>query len=434
MYRKFTAPPTMSIQSTGSLIVDVTTDPLIGALNPIENAQITIKSHTSSGDSKTVAEFSTNSSGQTPIIEIPTPSLDLSLSPDPKSKPFTYFTVEANAMNYVPVKIFGSQVFSGVQSIQPIHLSSSLNRFNRPSHRSLSEEITIGLPKLYGDFPPKIPEIEIKDTTEAGFIVLDSVIVPEFVIVHDGVPSNTSAPSYTVSFKDYVKNVASSEVYPTWPVETLRANCIAIVSFTLNRIYTEWYRNKGKKFTITNSTAYDHAFFYGRNIFDTISEVVDDVFNTYVKRPNVTQPLLTQYCDGSRSTCPKWMSQWGSKSLGDSGKTSEQILRHYYGQDILLQQAPVVVGNPESYPGKSIREGDSGASVRTIQEQLNRIAKNYPLIKTVKTDGIFNSLTKESVKTFQKIFHLTQDGIVGKTTWYKLSEIYVAVTKIGELL
>ena len=250
--------------------------------------------------------------------------------------------------------------------------------------------------------------------------------------MHAGSPNDNTAPNCTVPFLDYISNVASSEIYPTWPKETIRANIIAIVSFTLNRVFTEWYRNQGKSYTITNSTAYDHAFFYGRNLFDTIVPEVNDVFDIFVKRPGVLQPLLTQYCDGVKSSCPNWMTQWGSKDLGDAGFSAEQILRNFYG-NIELSTAPTVEGNPESYPGSPLQIGSSGAAVRQLQTQLNRISQNYPLIPKVAVTGNFDSATADAVRTFQQIFHLTQDGIVGKNTWYEISRIYVAVSKLAEL-
>ena len=198
---------------------------------------------------------------------------------------------------------FGSQIFADVLSIQPIQPEA----FSR-SYRQ-GQIYIIGPPTLFGDFPPKIPEPELKDTGPAsGLVVLDSPIVPEYVIVHDGVPNNVNAPNFRLPYRDYIKNVASSEIFPTWPRSTIEANVLAIVSFTLNRVYTEWYRNQGKNFTITSSTAYDHAFFNGRNIFDSISRVVDDLFSTYILRTGHTQPLLTQYCDGVQVQCPTWMS------------------------------------------------------------------------------------------------------------------------------
>lgn len=431
MYRHI-YPPTLSRQSTGSLIVDATTDPALGPLTPLPGIQITVKQRTTTGET-TIAQLVTDENGQTPTIELPAPAFELSQEPETGETPYSPYIIEAQGANFIPAQVNGAQIFPTIRSIQPIRLIRSEAAIPVLASRQEVEEIIIGPPTLYGDYPPKIPETSIKDTTAPGFIVLPEVIVPEFVIVHAGTPNNTSATNYTVTYRDYIKNVASSEIYPTWPVETIRANVIAIISFTLNRVYTEWYRNRGKNFTITNSTAFDHAFFFGRDIFESISIEVDEIFDIYVKRPGVEQPLLTQYCDGAKVSCPNWMTQWGSKSLGDQGRNYQEILRYYYGQDITFPRAPVVEGNPESYPGTPLRLGSSGPAVRTIQEQLNRISNNYPLIPKVRTSGNFDEATEEAVRTFQNIFHLTPDGIVGRDTWYKISEIYVAVTRIAEL-
>lgn len=427
-------PPVLSRQSTGSLIVETTTDPAIGPLRPLPGIQITVKERQATGE-RIVAQLVTNANGQTPVIQLPAPPSELTEEPQTTETPFSPYIIEAQGENVIPTQINGTQIFSTIRSIQPIRLTPS----EAPipvvaSRQDVEENIIIGPPTLYGDYPPKIPETSIKNTATPGFIVLPEVVVPEFIIVHAGSPNNNSASNYTVTYRDYIKNVASSEIYPTWPTETIRANVIAIISFTLNRVYTEWYRNKGKTFTITNSTAFDHAFFFGRDIFDTISEQVDQIFDIYCKRPGVEQPLLTQYCDGAKVSCPNWMTQWGSKALGDEGRSYDEILRFYYGEDLTFPNAPVVAGVPESYPGTPLRLGDSGPAVRTIQEQLNRISNNYPLIPKVRTSGSFDEATQESVRTFQNIFHLTPDGIVGRDTWYKISEIYVAVSRIAELM
>lgn len=212
----------------------------------------------------------------------------------------------------------------------------------------------------------------------------------------------------------------------------MQANILAIQSFTLNRVFTEWYRNKGYDFTITSSTAYDHKWIPNRNIFESISNVVDEIFSNYLSRPGVLQPILTQYCDGKNVTCPNWMSQWGSKSLGDRGYTAIEILRNYYGSSMYINATDVISGIPSSYPGSPLRVGDSGDKVRQMQAQLNVISDAYPLIPKIAEDGIFGPATEEAVKTFQKIFKLTQDGIVGFQTWYKISEIYVGVSRIAE--
>ena len=253
------------------------------------------------------------------------------------------------------------------------------------------------------------------------------------MIVHDGHPTNVNAPKYWVPFKDYIKNVASSEVYANWPEETLKANILCIISFTLNRVFTEWYRNQGHDFTITSSTAVDQKYSHGRNIFTEISMVVDNLFNTYITRPGIRQPLFAQYCDGRRVSCPNWLSQWGSKYLGDQGYDAVSILRHYYGSDIYLANAPKVEGVPSSFPGTSLQTGSSGPNVRTIQEQLNTISNNFPAIPKVRVDGTFGEETRNAVLAFQRIFDLPQSGIVDFPTWYRISGIYVALARLAAL-
>ena len=280
---------------------------------------------------------------------------------------------------------------------------------------------------------PKIAESEVKDIQATGEVVLSRVVIPEYVIVHDGAVSDNTAKNYYVLYKDYIKNVASCEIYSTWPKETLRANILAIMSFTLNRVYTEWYRGKGKDFTITSSTAFDQKWINGKNTYDSISNVVDEIFNSYLSRPEVTQPILTQYCDGKRVSCPEFMSQWGSKALGDDGLSAIEILRYYYGDDMYINEAETISGIPASYPGYELTIGASGQKVRQMQEQLNVIAGDYPLIPKIRVDGIYGPATANSVKIFQKIFHLPETGVVDFATWYKISQIYVAVSRIAEL-
>ena len=216
-------------------------------------------------------------------------------------QPYSEYTIQVNASGYRPINISGISVLPDKTSIQNVRMETAT--VGNPLERN----IVITANTLYGNFPPKIPEDEIKPMPESGEIVLSRVVIPEYVIVHDGPPSDSSANDYYVRYRDYIKNVASSEIYATWPDAALRANILAIMSFTLNRVYTEWYRNKGYDFTITSSTAFDHKFVYGRNIFSNISNIVDEMFNSYLSRPNVRQPILTQYCDGQRVSCPNWM-------------------------------------------------------------------------------------------------------------------------------
>ena len=255
--------------------------------------------------------------------------------------------------------------------------------------------------------------------------------VPQTITVHLGAPS-ASAANVTVSFADYVKNVASSEIYPTWEESALRANILAIVSFALNRVYTEFYRSRGYDFDITNSTAYDQFFINGRSFFDNVSRIVDELFNNYLRRPGFVEPLAAKFCNGTTVTS-EGLSQWGSQNLALQGYNSTQILRSYYGNVEIVTNAPIR-GNTASYPGTPLRRGSSGPNVVIIQVALNRISQNYPAIpKLPNTDGIFGSGTEASVKKFQEIFNLTPDGIVGKATWYALVRLYTAVTSLSEL-
>ncbi len=257
-------------------------------------------------------------------------------------------------------------------------------------------------------------------------------VIPETITVHLGAP-NSSAENVTVSFADYIKNVASSEIYPTWPENAIRANIYAQISYALNRVYTEWYRARGYDFDITNSTAYDQSFVKGRNIFENINEIVDEIFNDYIRRQGFVEPLFATYCDGIEVSCDG-LSQWGSVTLAEEGLVPYEILTNYYGDDIDLVFDAPVMNVSDSYPGTPLRIGSSGDSVRRIQNQLNRISKNYPLIpKIPNPTGVFGVETEDAVRKFQQTFNMTADGIVGKGTWYQLQEIYVAVKKLADV-
>lgn len=255
--------------------------------------------------------------------------------------------------------------------------------------------------------------------------------VPSYITVHLGAPS-ASAANVTVSFPDYVKNVASSEIYPTWGESALRANILAIISFALNRVYTEFYRSRGYAFDITSSTAYDQNFINGRSFFQPISDIVDEIFNNYIRRVGFVEPLAAKFCNGTTVTCAG-LSQWGSEYLSRQGRNSMQILRYYYGDNIELVTDAPIRGQTSSYPGSPIRRGASGPAVVVIQAELNRISQNYPAIPKVTADGIFGPATESSVRIFQQVFGLTADGIVGKATWYQLVQVYTAVVRLSEL-
>ena len=261
-----------------------------------------------------------------------------------------------------------------------------------------------------------------------------SVAIPETITVHLGPPSS-NAQNVTVPFADYIKNVASSEIYPTWPEQAIRANIYAQVSYVLNRVFTEWYRAQGYDFDITNSTRYDQSFVQGRDIFENISEIVDDMFNDYLTRGNAIEPLFAQYCNGTTTTCPGGLSQWGTVPLAEQGMSAEEIVRYFYGDDInFVRNAPISPNLGGSWPGVTFRLGDISEEVRIIQNRLNRIAANYPNIpKIYPADGIFDADTERAVRAFQQQFNLTADGIVGRATWYRIAFIYNNVKRLSEL-
>lgn len=398
--------------------------------NPINNAKVKVTLYDSNDMIKDIVELKTDESGIANLQGIETPPLEYSLDENQTKRPYGICDVMVEKDGYSQTLVKGCQLFGDEEAIQPINLPL-LNR--RISLTRQENEILIQPNTLYGDFPPKIPETEEKELKEhTGQVVLPDVVIPEFVVVHIGTP-NTNGPNYTVKYKDYIKNVASSEIYSTWPSSAIRANIYAIISFTLNRVYTEWYRGKGKNFTITNSTAYDHAFSYGRNIYKNISNIVDEIFSRYMKRPGSKQPLLSQYCDGKSVKCPGWMTQWGSKYLADEGYTPYEILTNFYGTNLDLVTSREVKGIPISYPGYALKIGSKGTYVRDIQRYLNEISNNYPAIPKNIVDGIYGENTRKSVRKFQEIFNVNVSGVVEYDTWYAISNIYVAVTEIAEL-
>lgn len=415
MKHRIVYPAQMETQSLGYLRVRTMTQDVF----PIENATISIMSP--SDPELVLEQFNTDSTGLSEDIPLPAPPIDLSLEPS-QIQPYSNYDLQIVAPGFESAFFSDIEILPNVRAIQ----EATLN----PAPEPVENIFVISPHTLYGEYPPKIPEDEIKPTSETGEIVLSQVVVPEFVIVHDG-PPESNATNHYVRFTDYIKNVASSEIYATWPEESIYANVLAILSFTLNRVYTEWYRNQGFNFTITSSTAYDHKWINGRNIYDNISFIVDSVFVNYLSRPNVKQPILTQYCDGNRVQCPGWMTQWGSKNLADQGYSAIEILRNFYGSDIYINTAVQVSGVPSSWPGTNLSIGSSGNSVRTIQEQLNAISEAYPMISKIAVDGIYGQATANAVSTFQEIFNLPVTGVVDIATWYAISRIYVGVTRIG---
>lgn len=391
---------------------------------PVEDASVQI-SYTGDPDS-VIEEVKTDANGMIPEIQLPAPPLEYSMAPS-EYQPYAEYTFHISKEGFDDLDISGAEILPDATAIQRAVLSPQ-------AAPGAFEDIVIPAHTLYGEYPEKIPEDEIKPMDTAGEIVLSRVVIPEYVVVHDGSPNDSTAKDYYVRYRDYIKNVASSEIYATWPDNTIRANVLAIMSFTLNRVYTEWYRNKGYDFTITSSTAFDHKWMHGRNIFESISRIVDELFDNYLSRPGVRQPILTQYCDGQRVQCPNWMTQWGSKYLGDQGYSAIEILRNFYGSNMYINTAEEISGIPASWPGQPLDIGSSGSKVRQIQEQLNAIANAYPALPKISVDGVFGENTQNAVKKFQQIFGLPATGIIDYSTWYEIQEIYVGVTRIAELV
>ena len=405
---------------TGTLQISVVS--ALG-MSPIPGATVTI-SYTGAPDSP-IETLTTDESGQTPEINLKAPPRELSLTPDITEQPYSEYNIQVTAEGFETVLVSGSEILAGAYSLQPIRMN--------PLDVTEEEEKVVVIPPhtLFGEYPPKIPEEEIKPMNETGEIVLSRVVIPEYVIVHDGDPEDPTARNYWVRYKDYIKNVASSEIYPTWSESAIYANILVIQSFTLNRVFTEWYRGKGYDFTITSSTAYDQKWIYGRNVFEEIDYLVDSIFTNYLSRPGVRQPIFTSYCDGNRTRC-RGLSQWGSQSLAEQGYSAIDIIHYYYGNDMYINSADIISGVPSSWPGYDLTIGSSGEKVRQLQQQLNRIARNYPAIPTLVPDGIYGPDTADAVRMFQKIFHLPQTGIVDYPTWFEISDIYVGVTRISE--
>jgi len=371
---------------------------------------------------KIIYELTTDESGETEKISLETLERTLSLDPNFSGTPFISYNVLALANGFNSVHIVGIPILEGETAIQPIEFVPMRELQRTPT----VTEIQIGAPAVSttGNRYQEGPVTESR--------VLRQVVIPNPITVHLGSPG-ASASNVQVSFPDYVKNAASSEIYPTWPESSLRANIYAIITFALNRVYTEWYRSRGFNFDITNSTAYDQNFIYGRNIYESISRIVDEIFNEYVRRQGQTAPYFTSFCNGSTATCPG-LSQWGTVTLANQGLSPLQILRSYYPKDVEIAETNIITGIVSSYPGAALKTGSTGLDVQTIQTYLQRIRRNYPAIPAI-TDpaGVFGESTRAAVAKFQSIFNLTPDGIVGKSTWNKLSYLYTSVTRLAEL-
>ena len=365
----------------------------------------------------------TDATGSAADIPVEAPACALSLDEDNTTRPYAIVSLTAAKPGYRTVRIEGIQIFAGQITLA------------QPAMIPVTEE-----GKDIPDAPIVIPPHPLfagsggsgaQPVENCVPRVLDKVIIPKNITVHLGKPA-ASARNVTVSFRDYIANVASSEVYPTWPEQALRANIHCQISLALNRIYTEWYPSKGYTFNITNSTSYDQYYVHGRTVFDVMVRITDDIFNTYLRKRGTVNPYYSEYCDGKSVTCPG-LKQWGTVTLANQGRTALQILRYYYGSDIEIVRTSNIQSIPQSYPGSPLRQGDSGTAVFTLQRQLNRITKDYPFLGKLTVDGVFGSRMAATVRAFQKQFNLTADGVVGRQTWYKISYIYVSVKDLAEL-
>ncbi|MGL4449657.1 MAG: peptidoglycan-binding protein [Sarcina sp.] len=414
-----------------------------GSYVPISNCKVIIlKSDINFKNGSKVFRGFTDSQGLIDNIPLDTP--DLALSYKPNVLPYGIYTIGISKPGYNNLIIKGVQIFPKVRSHQYCSL-------NKSSGQTITETILIDehkqvtgskskkqgaiskSDKYYCD--PEVISSLIKKSQKnsKNKRILNKVIVPSTITVHAGSPYDDSAPNYTLPFVDYIKNVASSELYSTWDSSCLMANIYCIVSFALNRIFTEWYPSHGNNFDITNDTAYDQAFVYGRTTYSSIDTIVDKQFSSFIQIQGTNYPMFAEFCNGTSVTCPGWLSQWGAQSLANQGYYPYEILTYYYGSNINLVVASDVAGDPRSYPGKPLILGSTGPNVTKKQEQLNRIAQNFPLIPTLAIDGIFGPLTQSSVKVYQGVFNLPQTGIIDYATWYSMSRVYTSVMNYNEL-
>lgn len=389
---------------------------------PLNNVQIQIQA----AAGNTLYNLWTDENGDTPVVSLETKDKSFSQNPYYNGTPFISYHVLAEASGFDSLFVTDIPVFDGETAVLPVTLTPMQQMQRTP----VTKEIFIGKPAVAMNDAVEQKGTVIDPHTEP--YVLRQVVIPDPITVHLGTPGS-SASNVQVSFPDYVKNVASSEIYPTWPAAALTANIYAIITFALNRVYTEWYKARGYSFDITNSTAYDQYFVYGRPIYESISRIVDQIFNQYVRRQGQNAPYFTSFCNGTTATC-QGLSQWGTVTLADQGLTPIQILRSYYPDDIEIVETNIITGIVNSYPGTPLRVGSTGLDVQTIQTYLARIRRNYPAIPSITDEaGVFGDSTKAAVVKFQNVFGLAPDGIVGRSTWYKISSLYTAIARLAEL-
>ena len=385
---------------------------------PLENVQIQVLDD----EGNVLYRLTTDESGQTRTVPLETLDQSFSQDPDYLGTPYRAYGVTTQAQGFEPISVAGIPIFAEENAMLPLSFVPLQER----QEDKREEAIVLERPAVAASYARN------QQGMEADPRILRQVVIPNPITVHLGAP-DAAAANVSVPFLDYVKNVASSEIYPTWPKAAIRANVDAIMTFALNRVYTEWYKSRGYSFDITNSTAYDQYYAPGHPIYGSISDAVDEAFGEYVRRRGQNAPYFTSFCNGTSVTC-RGLSQWGTVSLANQGYSPLQILLYYYPNDIELASTDIVTGALSSYPGSPLRIGSAGLDVQTIQTWLKRIRQNYPAIPVI-TDptGTFGESTRAAVVKFQRVFDLTADGVVGKATWYALSNLYASVTRLAEL-
>jgi len=389
---------------------------------PLSGVKVTIRDH----QGRVLYSLTTDESGETQQISLDTVDKRFSLDPYYTGEQYAAYDLEAEKEGFNRIYINNVQIFDGENAIQPLSLIPMLQNQSVPA----THAFFLGKHAVEMTEPRNQVGAVIGDVL-APF-VLRHVIIPNPITVHLGAPASY-ASNVQVPFTDYVKNVASSEIFATWPQASLEANIYAIITFALNRVFTQWYRSRGYNFDITNSTAYDQYYQPGQTIYESISRIVDEIFNRYVRRPGQISPFFTSFCNGTTATCAG-LSQWGTVTLANQGRSALEILRYYYPNDIEISQTNIITGIVISYPGTALRLGSTGLNVQQIQTFLNRIRQNYPAIPIITDDpGVFGNTTQAAVTKFQSIFSLSADGIVGQSTWNKISSIYTAVVRLAGL-
>lgn len=398
----------------GYLIVSVYHD---NVAEPISDATVIIRGNNYE------QTFKTDSNGKTGTIELDAPLKIYSQTPQTEVRPYSIYQVEVIKSGYETTIINGVQILPDETSLQ----NAFLEAINPLAKSAPINVIDIPDNSLWGGSNNP----QQNQTTTSENRVFPQILIPEYIIVHDGAPTNTNAANYYVPFTDYIKNVASGEIYSTWPIESIRANVYAILSFTMSRIYSEWYRSQGYKFTVTSLPQYDQTYVHNRTIFKTISDVVDQIFEYHIQLPGRNYPFFAQYNDGIKVNNPGWLSQWGSKYLADQGYNALQILKYYYVDNLTLNSANEIEGLPLSFPGYNLELNSCGEAVQKIQIMLNTISGSYPAIPKISpTNGQYKENTVQSVRTFQQVFSIPITGIVDFNTWYRISYIYIAVSKM----